>query len=204
MFLLNETSGLKWTYHGSAGVSGSGTAHAPGGQETSMVHRTAIPGFATKSAVAVNMDAFMMSSGEPTFGINWSAFIKNTLGAGVGGLDVRLSYIPPASRTAAEPEKFRVLANGVKIGTPTLPHGTWVGWDIVWTKNAAGTFDVKVDLYNLGSGGTGTPTLIGSYTRNGISNSTMASATQVYAGVHGRARDNIGVYRVDNISAGTQ
>jgi hypothetical protein len=204
VFLVDTLSGNKWTHSGTAGVGGGGAIQAPGGQNASAVHRTATPSFAVGETRILSLDTYVTyrTSSEPTFGISWWAYIKDTLSAGNGGLTVELRYIPPASRTPSEPERFHLLANGTKIGAPALTSGTWLGWDIAWTKTAAGTFDVAVTLSDLGSAGTGTPTPIGTYTRQGVASSAMAAATQVYAGIQGRARDGTGVFRVDNFAVG--
>lgn len=203
-FLVNTVSGNKWWLNGTTGTGNSGGINAPAGQNTSVVHRTPVPGFGANSMLVQMMDTFVSyrTSNEPAFGIGWSNYLKPNLSAGSDGLVVRLDYIPPSGRTSQNPERFRLVANDVVIGTPGFSPNQWYRWETVWTRSGSNTFSVSVTLFGLGSSGTGAPVNLGSFTRNNITSSTMANASQVYSGIQGRARDGTGVFRVDYWTVG--
>lgn len=204
-FLINNTSGNQWNYTSTGGIGSTGALSAPGGQNVSAVHKTAIPGFGSNPSITQSFDAFInyRTTNEPTFGISHWSYLKDTLTIGNAGLALEFRYVPPASRTTLAPERLSLWINGVKIGVPNFAAATWNRFEITWTRTSSGTFDASVKVSSLGATGTSSPVTIGTYTRLGISQAAMSSAAQVYAGLQGRATSDTGVFRVDNLKIQT-
>jgi len=204
-FLVETIVGNSWTYSSTGGVLGGGRLVAPGGQNASVVHRTDLPSFANAGSLALSIDTFVAksSTNEPTFSINWWMFLKNPLTVGNGGLTLEMRYIPPASRTSQNPERFQILANNVLIGTPDFDTNTWYGWDASWTllDAAARRFDLQLQLFRLSA--TGTQVFAGSYSlRNFVAPAVNPSAV-MHAGVQGRGRPGTGVQALDSFAVST-
>ncbi|MEM1058532.1 MAG: glycosyl hydrolase family 28-related protein [Verrucomicrobiota bacterium] len=207
IFLVEFASNNKWDYASSGGVGNGGRIEAPVGQQVSAVHQSPLPPFVDGGSLTFSLDTKISfrTSNEPGFAINWGMMLKNQLTHGPGGLKVELRYVPPSSRTPSEPERFQVWIDNQLVSGVEFTDDNWYWWEVTWTLTdaSADLFDAEVNLYALGPDGTGTPLLHGTYIVQNIDDATMAGATAVYAGIDGRARNNTGVFSVDNFTVST-
>lgn len=165
-FTTNKTSGNSWNHANSGGVSG-GCMTAPGGQVTTAIHKTPFPGFQTGTKIRMKFDARMGGHSTAGFGVNTNVYLKDLSEVdGIPGLNIEIKY--PANRTT---NKFDIVANGETLETIDFDSSVkansawWYRWEAIWTRLPDGSYDLSLQLFDLGKDGLTAPMLFKSWTR---------------------------------------
>lgn len=178
LFTMNGSASTEFTHNASGGIGGSG-------------------GLASTSTLNFDSASAIYTTGlDNVIGASLSVSMDYQMALQGNGPDLRLGFTTSVNGTfdgpgdawietyGAEPLKnFAFNYEGFPFDPVEMTEGNWFRLEVVLTRVDADTYSVAANLFDLGSSGVASPTLLGSGSM-GFDSATLAAAPELFAGVY--------------------